>query len=377
MREHSGERRFMDLAARQALRALGDVEPNPLVGAVIVRDGRVIGVGHHRRFGGPHAEREAIADAHAHGEDPRGATLFCTLEPCTHHGKTPPCTDAILAAGIARVVIAKRDPNPQAAGGLDLLRQRGVTVEEAECPLAAAILVPFAKRFSSGLPLVIAKWAQTLDGRIATRTGNSKWISNELARRRVHRLRARVDAILTGIGTVQADDPLMTARDVRVHRVARRVVVDTRLQMPLNSQLVRTARQVPLTTFFNPQELAGTGDPARFDDLQRAGVELVSAPATARGVDLRSVLVALRQRHDTSSVLVEAGPRLLGGLIEDDVVDVAIVYLAPMVLADGEAVPAAVGRVAPQLSDARRWTLARVKRLGDDLELTYLRAMPR
>lgn len=377
MSDIAAQQKYLALAARHALRALGDVEPNPMVGAVVVRDDQILGLGHHRRFGGAHAEREALADAAARGRDPCGATLFCTLEPCTHHGKTPPCTDAILAAGIARVVVAQRDPNPQAAGGMDLLRSRGITVEMVSSPLAAAIIVPFAKRFASGLPLVVAKWAQTIDGRIATRTGNSKWISGELSRHRVHRLRARVDAVMTGIGTVQADDPLLTARDVRVHRTARRIIVDTRLQLPLGSRLVRTARETPVTVFFNPQELAGTGDPARFDDLGRAGVELITAPTTPRGLDLRLILRTLRQKHDTSTVLVEAGPRLLGGLIEDDVVDVAIVYIAPMMLADGEAAPAAVGRVAPQLTDARRWSLARVKRLGDDIELTYLRSIPK
>lgn len=364
---------YLDLAARLALRAAGDVEPNPTVGAVIVRDGQVIAMGHHRRFGGAHAEREAIADASRRGVEVRGSTLYCTLEPCTHHGKTPPCVDAILAAGISRVVIAHADPSLQAKGGADLLRSRGVVVEQVQAPLATAMSALFARRVQTGLPTVIVKWAQTLDGRIATRTGESRWISGPLARRRVHRLRARVDAILTGIGTVLTDDPQLTARDVRPHRLARRVVLDSRLQIPVNSKLVRTAGTIPVSVFYNTIELAGTGQPGRIDELQRLGVELTSVAATPRGLDLRTVLRTLRQQHQTTNVLVEAGPRLLGALVDANLVDVAIVHLAPMMLADGESVPAAVGRVAPRLDDARRFTLARVKKLGDDLECVYIR----
>jgi diaminohydroxyphosphoribosylaminopyrimidine deaminase/5-amino-6-(5-phosphoribosylamino)uracil reductase len=367
------DRWYLDLAARGALRALGDAEPNPLVGAVLVRDGRIIGAGHHRRFGGPHAEREALADAARRGESPRGATLYCTLEPCTHHGKTPPCTDAILAAQIARVVIARRDPNPQASGGAELLRARGIEVAiDATSDLANEIADPFVTRITQGRPFVIAKWAQTIDGRVATKSGDSRWLSCERSRRRVHRLRSRVDAILTGVGTVLADDPELTARGVRVHRVARRIVLDSALRIPIDCKLVRSAGSIPLTIVYNANEVAHSGDPGRLEVARRAGVALLPAPSGPSGLDLRAALRALAPQG-VSTVLVEAGPRVLGALIEQDCVDRALVYIAPRLMGDAEAMPVTIGRSLERLSDASQWSLARVKRVDDDLEVLYRR----
>ena len=203
----SEAREMLDLAARLAMRAAGDVEPNPMVGCVIVRPGegdlasRIIGRGHHRFFGEEHAEAEALADCCRRGQSPRGATMYVTLEPCNHQGKQPPCTDAIIAAGIGRVVCARRDPNPAAAGGEGKLRAAGIDCEVNDSSVLATRLAdPFAKRVTTGLPWVIAKWAQTIDGWIATRTGESKWISGAPSRNKVHRIRARVDAIITAIG---------------------------------------------------------------------------------------------------------------------------------------------------------------------------------
>lgn len=370
---------MLDLAARVASRGAGLVEPNPMVGAVIARDGRILGIGHHRRFGGPHAEREAIDDCRRRGEDPRGATFYVTLEPCSHWGKQPPCVDAVLEAGLARVVMARRDPSPVSGGGMERLRAAGVRVEVCErSPAATNLSAPFVKRITTGLPWVIAKWAQTIDGRIATRTGESKWISNDRARARVHRLRSRVDAILTGVGTVLADNPMMTARRAsgeprKVRRIARRVVADTDLDLPPDTALVRSARDVPVLIACAKELATASITADRRARLLDAGVEILGVRAGAVGVDLKELLKLLVTRHDATNVLVEAGPGLLGSLLEAGLVDEAVVYVAPMLLGDELARAAATGRVAESLSAGRRFALWRVRRLGDDVELTYRR----
>lgn len=368
-------RRFLDLAARSALRAAGDVEPNPLVGAVIASGDTILGIGHHRRFGQRHAEADALDNARAQGHNPRGASLYVTLEPCNGRGSNPPCVDAILDAGLAHVVIARRDPNPAKSGGLERLAAAGVTTElSTDSPLATGLAAPFVKRLKTGLPWVIAKWAQTIDGRIATRTGESRWISSDASRLRVHRLRSRVDAILTGIGTILADDPQLTARGVRkVHRVARRVIADTDLDIPTQFFVVRTAPQIP-TTVICARDLATADSTApKRHNLASQGVELLGVRATAQGIDIEAALRALVERHHTSSVLVEAGPGLLGSLFDADLVDEAIVYVAPMLLGDEHAKSVAIGRVAETLSMGKRFDLWRLKRVGHDVELTYRR----
>src|SRR5262245_52454147 len=238
MRE-SWMRRALELAER----GRGAVEPNPLVGAVLVRDGALVGEGWHQRYGGPHAEVHALAAA---GPAARGATLHVTLEPCCHPGKTPPCTDAVLAAGVARVVAAMSDPFPRVAGGgLARLRAAGLEVEVGLCEAEACRLnAPYLKLLSRGRPWVHAKWAMTLDGKMATRTGDSKWIRGGGSRRLVHELRGRVDAVVVGLGTALADDPALTARPPGP-RVATRVVLDGRGALPGDLQVVRTAPETP------------------------------------------------------------------------------------------------------------------------------------
>src|SRR5436309_2908852 len=240
MTDFDGMHRALELAER----GRGFVEPNPLVGAVLVRDGQVVGEGWHQRYGQAHAEVNALSAA---GEAARGATLYVTLEPCCHHGKTPPCTDAVLKAGVARVVVAMADPFPKVSGGgLAILRAAGVEVHVGLCePEARELNAPYLKLLRTGRPWVHAKWAMTLDGKIATRTGDSKWISGEESRRRVHELRGRMDAILVGRGTVVADDPLLTARPAGP-RVAARVVVSASGELPERCQLRATAREVPV-----------------------------------------------------------------------------------------------------------------------------------
>lgn len=359
---------MLNRAALAGLRGLGLVEPNPMVGCVVAdAQGLVIAAGHHRRFGGAHAEVEALDACARAGRDPRGGTAWVTLEPCNHTGKTGPCTQAILNAGLSEVVIARRDTHPIAAGGAARLTSAGIGVRFTDAsPLAFGLAGPFLRRVETGMPLVIAKWAQTIDGRMATASGESKWISGERSRRRAHRLRGMVDAVVTGIGTVLADDPMLTCRSVPARRTAGRVVIDPRLETPLSSRLVATARAVPLTLIAHPDAIA------RSAPLERAGAQVIAGPSDGERLDLRGVLLLLSRELGVCSALVEAGPRLLGRLIAADLVDEAIVFVAPLVLGDPLAKgPDRAAVAAPSLSDAARYTLRRVKRLGDDVMLHY------
>lgn len=352
-------KRMLDMAARVAWRAWGDTDPNPLVGCVIARGDEVIGIGHHRVFGGPHAEREALADCRRRGHDPAGATLYCTLEPCRHVGKQPPCTEAVIAAGIARVVYARRDPGAESGGGDRVLAAAGVEPVCSDASvLATRLSDPFVCRVQENRPWVIAKWAQTLDGKIATRTGESQWITGPLMRRRVHRLRSRVDAVLVGSGTVAADDPMLTARGVRrVRRAAARVVLDTGGGLSHDSALVRTAGQTPTVVV--------TATEAAFP----APVRVLRVGRGDGGVDIREAVGRLWTELGAASVLVEAGPRVLGSLLEAGLIDEAFVHVAPMVLGDAGAAGVAVGRSAPGLADGRRFSVVRSKVVGGDVEL--------
>lgn len=368
---------FLDRAARHALRGAGFVEPNPMVGAVLVKEGMIIGEGHHRRYGGLHAEREALADARRRGHDPRGCTVYCTLEPCRHEGKQPPCTLALIEAGVARVVFARRDPQSPAAGGREVLEAAGIACEETRASmLARHISDPFVKRVNTGLPWVTAKWAQTIDGRVATRSGESKWISNEQSRARVHRLRGRVDAVLAGIGTVVADDPMLTARGPRPpRRRAARVVVDTDLSTPTSTALAKTAREYRTIIACDAGLTTAAITAPQRAEFARLGVELLGVPpdSSGRGLDLEHLLRGLWQGHGLASILVESGPGMLGALLTRDLVDEAVVYMAPLLLGDEMARSVAVGTVAESLSSAKRFALWRVKALGNDVEVTYRR----
>ncbi|MCW5775473.1 MAG: bifunctional diaminohydroxyphosphoribosylaminopyrimidine deaminase/5-amino-6-(5-phosphoribosylamino)uracil reductase RibD [Phycisphaeraceae bacterium] len=359
-------RNMLDLAARLALRAAGDVEPNPMVGAVIVRDGAVIGLGYHRRFGGLHAEREALADCRRRGHDPRGATVFVTLEPCRHHGKQPPCTDALIEAGVARVVFARPDPHETSGGGASLLRAAGIACEQAgDSSLGVRVGDPFVKRMTTALPWVVAKWAQTHGGRVGSRPGGPRWISCEASRRRVHRLRARVDAIVTGVGTVLADDPMLTARGVRVHRVARRVVIDARLGTPHGCAIVRTARETPTTIV-----TAGEPPAEARRVMESAGVSVVAVGGSGR-VDAQAAMRLLVERYGVTTVLLEAGPRLLASMFESGLVDAVLVHTAPPTPGDAERLTTEEERLCGMVADADRLTLVRTKRVGADVERWY------
>lgn len=353
---------FMRRALELAARGRGLVEPNPMVGAVLLREGQVVGEGFHERFGGPHAEVVALANCRG---PTAGTTLVVNLEPCCHWGKTPPCTQAIVAAGVRRVVIGCRDPFPAVSGrGVEELKRAGIEVVEGVLEAEARELnAPFFKLRTTGLPYVIAKWAMTLDGRIATATGDSRWITGPAARQWVHDLRGRVDAILVGVGTVLRDDPLLTCRTRRL-RTAVRVVVDTRCRTPVDSRLVRTAREVPVVV------AAGSEVPvARRSALEREGVEVVELPLDGAGrVDLAALLRLLGQREMTN-LLVEGGAEVLGSFFDRRLVDEVAVFVAPKVVGGRAAVPAVAGCGRERVALAQRVNLTGFQRLGDDLLL--------
>jgi diaminohydroxyphosphoribosylaminopyrimidine deaminase/5-amino-6-(5-phosphoribosylamino)uracil reductase len=322
--------RALDLAER----GRGYVEPNPLVGAVVVRDGECVGEGWHERYGQAHAEANAL---NAAGERARGATLYVTLEPCCHQGKTPPCTDAILRAGITRVVAAMPDPFPLVSGqGAERLRAAGVKVElglgEAE---ARRLNAPYLHLLATGRPYVTAKWAMTLDGKIATAAGDSKWISNEQSRRQVHELRGRMDGIVVGIGTALADDPLLTARPPGA-RTPLRIVLDSCGRLPPGSQLARTARDVPTLIV----TAAGLADQATAP-LREAGCEVLPLPAEGGRPRLDALLDELGRRRLTN-VLVEGGSEVLGSFRDAGAIQEVYVFIAPR-LAGGTAARTPVG----------------------------------
>lgn len=351
---------WMRRALAEAGRGLGAVEPNPMVGAVVVREGREVAVGHHERFGGPHAEVVALTRA---GEASRGATLYVTLEPCCHHGKTPPCTDAILAAGIARVVAAVGDPFPKVAGGgLAALRAAGLRVEVGcEADAARERNAPYWKRLTVRRPYVTAKWAMTLDGKTAAVSGDSKWISSQGSRRRVHDLRGRMDAIVVGIGTVDADDPMLTARPPGP-RCPVRIVLDGSARLPIDSALVRTATEAPVLVATD-----GRAPADRRDRLAAAGCEVLTLPGMGP-VPIIPLLDELGRRGMTN-VLIEGGGRVLGSFLDQGEVDAAEVFIAPILEGgDHPRTPArgaghALIRQAPRLEDVA------IERIGDDVHV--------
>ncbi len=353
----------MTRALRLAQRGLGRVEPNPMVGAVIVKNGTVLAEGWHRRFGGPHAEVEALRKC---TRPPRGATVYTTLEPCCHFGKTPPCADALIAAGVRRVVAALPDPSPQVNGqGFARLRAAGIRVDVGLCAAEAAELAaPFLTRVRCGRPYVILKWAQSLDGKLATSGRQSRWISGEVSRRDVHRLRAVCDAVLVGIQTVLADDPRLTARDVAVRRIATRVVLDTRLRMPEQSCLVRSAATTPTLVFSS--RTAVESAPRRVGRLARHGVQVEAARVRGGRIDLNDALHRLAAKG-MSRVLVEGGGGVLTSFLDAGLADEALVFVAPRLIGGADAPAPWSGR---GLADVARDTGARVvsiRRRGPDV----------
>ncbi|MGI8579330.1 MAG: bifunctional diaminohydroxyphosphoribosylaminopyrimidine deaminase/5-amino-6-(5-phosphoribosylamino)uracil reductase RibD [Solirubrobacteraceae bacterium] len=317
-------------AVELAEQGRGRVSPNPLVGAVIARNGESLGEGFHSALGAPHAEVEAIRAAREAGSDPAGATLYVSLEPCCHSGLTPPCTDAILGAGLARVVFASDDPTEKASGrGLGILRDEGVEVVQGEGDLAArarGLNQPFRKHARTGRPWVLFKSAMSLDGKVATHLGDSKWISSESSRRRAHRWRAELDAVAVGIGTALADDPQLTSRGEDVFRQPRRVVFDSTARLPLDSHLVRDAGDVPLTVI-----VSRAAPSTEVAALEAAGAEVIVATGANEPARIVSALDQLGAAGVTS-MLLEGGPRLAGAFLDAGEIDQLRIFIAPLLV---------------------------------------------
>lgn len=384
----SEHERYMARALELAARGAGWTNPNPQVGAVIVKDGGIIGEGWHAAYGKLHAEREALAHC---VEDPRGATIYVTLEPCCHWGKTPPCTEAIIEAGIARVVVGAPDPNPLVAGkGFEVLREAGIEVVEGvlldEC---SAINEVFFHYIQSGLPQVIAKYAMTLDGKIATRTGASRWITSEAARKRVHEDRHRYAAIMVGIGTVLADDPELTSRiPDQETKNPLRVVIDSSARIPLTSKLVQTARVIPTLI-----AVAAQAPAERIAALEEAGCEVLVSPVESASpaniveqtasktiaktvqatehthVDLPALLAYLGKEKSIDSVIVEGGATLLWSFFSKGLVDRVQAYIAPKIFGGVGAPSPGQGLGVETPANAIHCSTPTITRLGQDILL--------
>jgi len=352
----------MARALRLAERGLNTTHPNPRVGCVLVRDGRIVGEGWHARAGGPHAEVEALRMA---GELARGATAYVTLEPCCHHGKTPPCSEALLAAGVTRVIAAITDPNPKVSGGgLEQLRTAGIEVVSGLLANDAELLnLGFLRRMRSGRPYVISKLATSLDGRTAMASGESQWITSAEARADVHRLRARSSAILTGVDTVLADDPALTVRldGLPVERQPRRVVLDSRLRTPPSAKILSPPESCLILTCSEGRQA---------DALRAAGAEVRMLPAGEGGrVDLPAALDELG-RLECNELMIEAGATLNGALLTAGLVDEWWVYLAPCVLGDrGRALFHLPG--LERMADRYELTWIGSRQVGRDLRLRF------
>jgi diaminohydroxyphosphoribosylaminopyrimidine deaminase / 5-amino-6-(5-phosphoribosylamino)uracil reductase len=359
MDSHELDRWHMRRALELAARGQGRVEPNPLVGCVVARGAEIIAEGWHRQYGGPHAEIDALTMAAGRAA---GATVYVTLEPCCHVGKTPPCTAALIAAGVARVVAALQDPFPAVAGrGAAELAAAGIQVELGILEDDARRLnAPYLKLIGSHTPWVIAKWAMTLDGKIATRTGESRWISSEPSRQLVHELRGRVDAIVVGSATARRDDPLLTARPSGP-RLAARVVVDSQLTLSPESQLARTAGQVPVIV-----AAAASAAVENRQRLEAAGCEVLSLSGATHVERVGELLRELGRRRMTN-VLVEGGGRLLGHLADLGRIDELHIFIAPRVVGGGDAPSPVGGRGVARLAEALSLDETEWRQSGDDL----------
>ncbi len=365
------DERFMAQALRLAKRAYGRTSPNPMVGAVLVREGQVIGRGWHHKAGAPHAEVEALADAARRGHAVAGATIYVTMEPCCTYGRTPPCTEALMRAGVSRVVVAAVDPNPRHAGrGLELLRQAGITVDSGALAAESQRLnEAFNHWIVNRTPWVTAKSAMTLDGKIATASGESKWITGPASRAHAHRLRLGADAVLVGVETVLADDPSLTLRTQPGFRVPaavplkRRIILDTRARTPLGCRLVSDdARANTLVV------VGESADPAKIAALQ-ARVMLIRAPEREGRIDLQWLLPELGQMS-IQHLLVEGGGTVLAAFFESGLVHRTAFFYAPRILGGEESRRSVAGRGFRSLAEAPSLTDVESRRFGEDLFIT-------
>lgn len=354
--------RFMELALEEAKKGCGWVNPNPMVGAVIVKNGEIIGKGYHKKYGDLHAEREALASC---GQSPEGAIMYITLEPCCHYGKTPPCTEAIIESGISDVVVGAIDPNALVAGkGVQTLRQNGIRVItgvlEEECK---KLNEAFFHYITHKTPFVVMKYAMTMDGKTATSTGKSKWITGETAREHVHLLRHQYAAIMVGVGTVIADNPQLTCR-LPDSRNPVRIICDTNLRIPLDSEIIRTAHEVK--TYI----AAAGGDCKKADALRSRGAEIVFVPGKNDHIDLHELSACLG-RLEIDSILLEGGSKLHASALEADIVNKVLVYIAPKIFGGASAKTAVGGAGIDSPDDAYRFENRQVTMLGDDILLEY------
>jgi diaminohydroxyphosphoribosylaminopyrimidine deaminase/5-amino-6-(5-phosphoribosylamino)uracil reductase len=353
---------FMDLARGLAEHGRYTVTPNPLVGAVVARDGAVISEGWHARAGADHAEVAALKNA---GEKARGATMYVTMEPCNHHGRTPPCTDAVLRAGICRVVMGHLDPDPRMRGkSAEILRQAGVEVEVLDDPAFELQNEQFFHYMLTGRPFVHLKLAATLDGRIAAAGGDSKWVTGEGARLRAHRLRAEAGAVLVGVGTIRADDPLLTARDLPGEPPPiTRVVLDPRLTITGDNRLVKSSAEGQVLIFTNKETLDG-----RESELEALDVKVVGVPKSPNGLDLRFVLDELGRRG-IRGVLVEGGGETAARFVERDLADKLTLFYAPKLVGSGGAPMIGALRVT-KMAEALEYSVSSVEMIGEDVAVT-------
>ena len=355
---------YMSHALELARRAEGRVSPNPPVGAVLVQDGEIVGGGYTQPPGQSHAEAVALREA---GDAARGAALYTTLEPCSHHGRTPPCTGAIIEAGVAEVHAAMLDPNPNVrGGGMAILAEAGLgtRVGEGEAK-ARRQLEAYVKYVTTGTPFVTAKFAMSLDGKIATRSGDSKWISGEKARQRVHRLRAASDAVMVGVNTALADDPQLTARDKRgrpLDRQPLRVVVDSRGRMPPRARMLGEPGRTLIASGDIDEGAAGA--------LRSAGAEVVSLPGEGPSVDLEALMDHLASGHGVTSLLVEGGATLLGSLFDLGLVDKVIAFVSPVIIGGTEAPTPVSGAGFDRIADTLRLERVRWDKYGRDMAIT-------
>jgi len=358
----SEDRRFMDRALRLASRGVGRVSPNPLVGAVIVKDGRVVGEGWHHAYGTDHAEVDALKRA---GEDAAGADVYVNLEPCCHHGRTPPCAQALIDAKVRRVVVAMIDPNPLVSGrGIRMLRDAGVAVEVGVREAAArALNASFARWIVHGRPHVTLKMAATLDGRTADRDGGARWISSPVSRRAVHRMRAAADAVLVGEGTLRADDPMLLPVGVRSGRPPLRVVAAGSGALPVDARLFASLDRGPVAIAIPEGD-----DAPQVAELAARGVEVLRVPAVDGGIDMAALVAALGRRG-VGALLCEGGAGLGAALLRAGQVDRLVLFWAPRLLGDPKARPLVddLGRV--RLDDAIGFRVVRVSRSGPDIRV--------
>lgn len=362
------EEQFMKRAIELAKQGAGWTAPNPLVGAVVVKNGRVIGEGYHRKYGELHAERNALA---ACTEDPTGATLYVTLEPCCHYGKTPPCTEIIIEKKIAKVVIGSRDPNPKVAGkGARILREHGIEVVEDYMREACDALNPvFFHYITTKTPYVVLKFAMTLDGKIATRTGASKWITGEAARNHVHQLRGRYAGILAGIGTVLADDPMLNCRIDGAHQPLR-IILDSHLRIPMGSRLVRSAKEYPLLIVCNESTRDREEGTNRIQKLEEAGAKVWTLPEKNGHPDL-NVLMQRLGEEKIDSVLIEGGGTVNEAALKAHIVHHVYAYIAPKIFGGEDAKTPVEGSGIRLPQECAKLRLAKITVLLNDMLLEY------